>query len=758
MQHTLQLDHHRLEQANQSARPAATSSAPASSMGKVALLVGVAIAVFAASTIYSVHKEIQGTAQLAAIKDSYFPVLQRLDANTVRVDKLRDLYMEAAATGDGNIIIKADALGMQAAQVFGEINPLYPGREAEIQTLRSDLQRYQDEAGKVARAYVDQDLTRIAPMTQDMNHAFSDISGRLTGFRQASYTGFVQTLAETQRNAAINLYMGLALGLMNLGFMAVLVHFIRTNMKMMSVIAEQNATLEKRVSERTAQLSRKTADINAMLQNMKLGVSTVVPGNVIHPEYSNYLRVIFSVDEVSGKDLVGSLLANSDLGVDVKDQIAAALSAILGEDALVFELNQHLLVREMRLQQDDGYKIVQMDWSPILNDRGEVEKVLLITQDVTHLRQLELSSAKQKEELDIISKIIRISIGKLNEFIQSTNGFISENRRLISTSQGRDPQLIASLFRNMHTIKGNARTFEFTHITDAAHHAEQAYDVLRKSEDAKWDAPMLIAELDAVEAAVARYVSVNEDTLGRKGRASDLFTTRGSFVGNDTLARLRSMAAALIAACPEAAQLQKEIDKLGLISLERLVTGSLDSISSLARELRKPTPSVDLKNGDLSFNPQFAEALKSCLIHILRNALDHGIEQPDDRVRANKPPQGVVRFTCARRDDRLELCISDDGRGLALHKLYEQGVANGAFRADERPTPEAIADTIFQSGISTAEAVTQVSGRGVGMEAVRTFLHAQGARIHVALQEAGSVLGFTPFAFIIHVPQTAEGY
>ncbi len=759
MQPTLQFDQHTLELANPRDHSVEAPRAKVSSMGKVALLIGVAIAVFAVSTIYSVHKEIRGSEQLAAIKDSYFPVLLRLDANIVRVDKLRDLYMEAAATGDGNIIIKADELDLQTSGVFGEINPLYPGRESEVQTLRSELQRYRDVAGKVAHAYVNQDLTNVPSMTQEMNRAFSDLSGRLKGFRQTSYTGFVQTLAETQHDAAVNLYMGLALGIMNLGFMAVLVHFIRTNMKMMTVIADQNATLERRVSERTAQLSRKTADINAMLQNMKLGVSTVIPGNTIHPEYSNYLRVIFSIDDLSGTNLVDSLLAKSNLGVDVKDQIAATLAAILGEDACAFDFNQHLLVREMRLEQDDGtHKIVQMDWSPIVNERGEVEKVLLISQDVTHLRELEMSSAKQKDELDIISKIIRISIGKFNDFIQSTLKLIVDNRRLIDDAQVLDPQVIAALFRNMHTIKGNARTFEFTHITDAAHHAEHTYDVLRKNDNAKWDITTLVTELDAVEAAVRRYVGVNEDTLGRKGRASDLLTTRGSFVGIETLARLRSMVAALVAIHPDVAQLCKEIDKLGLISLERLVTGSLDSMSSLAREVLKPTPSVDLENGELAFNPQFAETLKSCLMHILRNALDHGIELPDERTRANKPPQGMVRFACTRRDDHLELHISDDGRGLALHKLYEKGLANGVFRPDENPTPDAIADTIFQSGVSTADVVTHVSGRGVGMEAVRTFLHTQGASIRVALREAGSALGFTPFAFIIDMPPTAEGY
>jgi chemotaxis protein histidine kinase CheA len=425
---------------------------------------------------------------------------------------------------------------------------------------------------------------------------------------------------------------------------------------------------------------------------------------------------------------------------------------------MMFEFNNHLLVREMRLDNGDGtHKILQMDWSPILNEQGMVDKVLLITQDVTQLRALEQASAKQKEELDIIAKIIRISVGKFNDFVESALGFITANRRLVSETGARDPGAIAALFRNMHTIKGNARTFEFTQITDAAHRAEQTYDQLRKNEAAAWDPEVMLAELEAVDTAVCRYVSVNEDKLGRKGRASDLLTTRGSFVANEQLAQLRSMAAALVAAQPESGlgQLRQAIDGLGLVSLQRLVSGSVDSLSSLAAELKKPAPGVDIAAGDLAFNSQFAEALKSSVMHILRNSLDHGIEAPQERRLASKPERGMVRFAYIRRGEKVELHVSDDGRGLALHKLYEKGVAAGIFATNERPTPEAIAEIIFRSGLSTSSQVTQVSGRGVGMQAARTFLEEQGANIRIGLQGSGSELGFTPFEFIIEVPPAA---
>src|SRR5258708_6849473 len=100
-----------------------------SSMGKIFLIVGIAIAVFMAFTAYSVHKAVEGSAQLDAIEDLYFPVLQRLDANVVRIDKIEELYIQVVVAGDRDMIGKAKELGTEADKAFGEILTLYPGRE-----------------------------------------------------------------------------------------------------------------------------------------------------------------------------------------------------------------------------------------------------------------------------------------------------------------------------------------------------------------------------------------------------------------------------------------------------------------------------------------------------------------------------------------------------------------------------------------------------------------------------------------------------
>ena len=738
------------------ARKSGTSAAR-NPMGKIFALVGIAIIVFMVFTAFSVQTAVKGREKLSAIKDLYFPVLERVDANIVRIDKMEELYIQVVVLGDRDALDTANEQANKAEDAFKEIAHLYPERVQEVTKLQAQLKSYRDLAATVSVGYLKQQ-TGLEGATAQMNQALSDLRASVKAFRQSSYDNFVKTLADSQQAARLGLLLGIALGVMNLCFMGVLVYFIRNNMKMMAVIAVQNATLEQRVAERTAQLSQKTNDINAMLQNMSLGVCTVVPGNELHPEYSNHLRTIFGVDEVAGRNLINCLFDRSDLGVDSKDQISVALGAIIGEAAMMFDLNGHLLPRETVLQGEGAPKTVQLDWSPIVGEAQTVEKVLLIAQDVTHMRELERASAQQQAELEIISKIIAIAAGKFNDFVDSATKFIAGNRDLLRHAAGaRDAEKIALLFRNMHTIKGNARTYDLRLVTDAAHAAEQTYDRLRKDPTAVWDAAQMLAELDAVEAAVARYVEVNENKLGRKGRAADLLTARGVFVGNDEIATLKSLAASL----PEASEdrylstLRAAIGQLGFIPLRRLVSGCVDSLSSLAKELQKPTPTVQFADGDIGFTGQFAEALKSSLMHVVRNSMDHGIELPEERLRVNKPAAGTISFTCERRDEQLELHVRDDGRGLALHSLFRKGVALGLFHADDKPPRQVVADMVFRSGLSTAGQVSQVSGRGVGMDAARAFLAEQGASVAIVLLDEATELNFAPFKFVIRVPAAA---
>jgi two-component system chemotaxis sensor kinase CheA len=143
-------------------------------------------------------------------------------------------------------------------------------------------------------------------------------------------------------------------------------------------------------------------------------------------------------------------------------------------------------------------------------------------------------------------------------------------------------------------------------------------------------------------------------------------------------------------------------------------------------------------------------------MHLFRNAVDHGIEMPEERLQKGKPEQGRIRLDAELLPEGLKLIIGDDGRGLALSKLRQKGIEKGLIQPDESD-PQKIAELIFASGFSTATTVTEVSGRGVGMDAVRCFLEEKGGSIHIQLDDAVTVeTPWCRFVTEVLVPQTSN--
>ena len=126
------------------------------------------------------------------------------------------------------------------------------------------------------------------------------------------------------------------------------------------------------------------------------------------------------------------------------------------------------------------------------------------------------------------------------------------------------------------------------------------------------------------------------------------------------------------------------------------------------------------------------ERLTDPLTHMIRNAIDHGLEKPEDRVKAGKPEQGVVKMVAAHRSGRVVIEVSDDGAGINRAKVREIAVSKGIIDADTQLTDAEIDDLIFAPGFSTAAAISDVSGRGVGMDVVRRSIQALGGRITIS--------------------------
>lgn len=172
-------------------------------------------------------------------------------------------------------------------------------------------------------------------------------------------------------------------------------------------------------------------------------------------------------------------------------------------------------------------------------------------------------------------------------------------------------------------------------------------------------------------------------------------------------------------------------------------------VRDLAVELGKKID-LEMLGAETELDRQVLELIKDPLTHMIRNAADHGLERPEERRAAGKPETGRVMLQARHEGGHIVVEISDDGRGLPLARLRQKAVDNGLMsraEADAAPSTQ-IQQLIFHAGLSTAAAVTNVSGRGVGMDVVRTNIEKIGGTIELASREGQGT------RFTIRIPLT----
>ena len=529
-------------------------------------------------------------------------------------------------------------------------------------------------------------------------------------------------------------------------------------------------TMVEKIQQSSDLVKQKTADMQAMLHNIPQGILTVTPGNTVHPEYSSYLETILETRDIAGRDVVALVFSDTTLGADALSQMHAALSACVGEDAMNFEFNSHVLPHEIHKTMACGkVKVLDISWSPITDDDNTVVRLMLCVWDVTELRTFAAEAHAHKRELAMIGEILAIAPEKFQAFIDGAQQFIHENHRLIPLGSAlapeeRNTQIVSVLFRNMHTIKGNARTYGLFAMANLVHAAEQAYDTLRNDPDAPWDADILMAQLALVEETVNAYAHINASKLSRNMSGQQ---------GNETLLQQTRIqkALALLDNVDEAnpqrlretiQQVRSSLRLIGTAKVEDVLSGVVGSLPSLAAELGKAAPLVTIQTHGIVLKTAIVETVKNVFMHLYRNAMDHGLETASERRTTGKPEQGSIALELALDSSHVQWTLKDDGKGLAVAHILKKAVALGLVDSNAELSTYDIAQLICMPGFSTAGHVTEISGRGVGMDAVKSFVERQGGTIALRLlpdtlatatvghpQEPG----FCPFETVVCLPR-----
>lgn len=345
-------------------------------------------------------------------------------------------------------------------------------------------------------------------------------------------------------------------------------------------------------------------------------------------------------------------------------------------------------------------------------------------------------------------------------------------------SNPSDLELLHTIFRVAHSLKGNATALELTELAGFAHVIEDLLDVFREQQalpGAELISLLLKAvdelramvsaaqrgpvELNANQQAIKKEIAdqVEKSNAGAAAKGSREEAVAGAradalpssnhrtlradvekldhmldLTGEIVIAqgRLRQMieklggeqGRAILEMHREAERLymdlQSEVMSIRMVQVGPLFRQFVRSVRDLAKSHGKMAR-LEVTGGDVEVDTTVLEQLKDPLVHLIRNAVDHGLETPAIREKKGKNACGVIKLSAAHSGGNILVTLQDDGAGFDRKRILEKARRVGLIGAKDELREQEIFDLVFQAGFSTAESVTELSGRGVGLDVVR---------------------------------------
>lgn len=362
----------------------------------------------------------------------------------------------------------------------------------------------------------------------------------------------------------------------------------------------------------------------------------------------------------------------------------------------------------------------EIGYHPI-RERGEIGRVLVVVRDVTAREAARRAEARSRELHAVMTNAVQ-DLAAFRRFANEVGALVAAIARSDSGAAKLDH---VTYLRTLHTLKGNAAMFGFATFSNEVHEVENV-------------------------------VLAGEETPADHGRAltaawEDAIAPLASLVDGAQLAHVdltpdehRRFLAGLAGTTPREELLaiaNSWTDERAARPLDRLARHARHLAVRLGRSL-----SVSCEGGSLRLPVAPLEAFWASAVHLVRNAVDHGIEDEDERARAGKPAIATVRFQCAREGTELVVTVEDDGRGIDWDAVRAKAAARGLPSS----SVEDLQAALFADGISTRAEASALSGRGVGLAAVLAACRELGGAIAVRSTPGSGT------AFVVRVPLWAS--
>lgn len=467
--------------------------------------------------------------------------------------------------------------------------------------------------------------------------------------------------------------------------------------------AATNAMLDS-IERAQRDLARHNRDMRLILDNAEQGFLNVGLDGRIFGDRSAIIDTWLGAPE-SGVRLCDFIHA----GDPKRAQIFAVGWEQVVEDILPFDI----AVDQLPCRFKRGADSFLLKLRPVHQD-GKLSSVLAVVSNITELIKAEVAEREQRESMRVFQNVL-IDRGAVNDFFRDTAARVDE---LVRGGLDRALQM-----RSVHTLKGNAAQQGLESFARICHELES-----KLIDDAS--AQLTAEDLAAVKLAFGPVLARFQPLLEGDDRAH-VKLARTEL--EDTVQRVESgQALAAVAGILRSWQLEPirgRFARLGRVA------------ESVAQRLGKGGVKVSIDDGGIRADMDPLTDFWANMVHVIRNAIDHGIEPEDVRLSSGKPANGTVALSATAANGALVLAVIDDGQGIDWEAIRTLAAQKGL----PHQTQEDLVAALFSDGVSTKQEVTEVSGRGVGMAAVRQVVLSLGGRIEIDTQRGRG----TTFRFVI---------
>lgn len=479
-------------------------------------------------------------------------------------------------------------------------------------------------------------------------------------------------------------------------------------------------TLEALVQQRTMELAQTNKSLTEIMRSINQSIMTINRDGTINPEFSSRSADIYGPRLVAGASFV-DLVADS---ANKKDYWQKWITLAFTNRLLAWESMITLMPdKKLAYQPVSAVPVKQLRINilPIDSEsNGQLvrQKLMVITTDITREDELEKKISNDARRNLMAITLLR-SRGLFDDCCDETQHRLRSAERLFR-KPGLAREDVQELFRIIHTIKGSGASLNLFPLTELCHQLETELAGVPEA-DGVFPKEQFQEGLKKLEATLTEVRKYLEEIAGRTDTERRSIECREIRLIKRLISRKRFREAAAV------------LDALKNPSLHGYLVPKAQAVLQQTLDHTGKKAGIVLRVQRVHVTPGLIRNLEIIIPHLLRNAVDHGLELPDVRVRRGKAAAGRISISARVGKDGFSLRISDDGQGIDTQKLVKTAIGKGILTATDarRLTETGKLNLVFMHGLSTKDEADEVSGRGVGMDAVKRSIERANGSIKI---------------------------